>query len=117
MDSVRDRSASSGNVFADLDLPEPEELLAKAQLVRAIDRAVSERGWTEARAAAALGMDEPRLSALLRGHFDDIPLDQLLRCLRDLGHDVEIVIVPRDPARPNPTLAVRFGAPGADRAA
>src|SRR3954470_2109430 len=86
--------ASSGNVFADLGLKNPEELLAKAQLVQRIADIIAERKLTQARAAKLLGIDQPKVSALLRGKLDGFSTDRLFRFLNALGRDVEIVIRP-----------------------
>jgi predicted XRE-type DNA-binding protein len=59
--------ASSGNVFADLDLENPEELLAKAELVKRICEIIAERKLTQTKAAVILGIDRPQLAALMRG--------------------------------------------------
>ena len=83
---------SSGNVFADLGLKNPEELLAKAQLVQRISDIISERKLTQARAAKLLGIDQPKVSALLRGKLEGFSTDRLFRFLNALGRDVEIVI-------------------------
>ena len=56
--------ASSGNVFADLGLKNPVELLAKAELVQRISDIIAERKLTQARAAKLLGIDQPKVSAL-----------------------------------------------------
>jgi predicted XRE-type DNA-binding protein len=85
---------SSGNVFADLGLENPEELLAKAQLVQRISDIISERKLTQARAAKLLGIDQPKVSALLRGKLAGFSTDRLFRFLNALGRDVEIVIRP-----------------------
>jgi predicted XRE-type DNA-binding protein len=85
---------SSGNVFADLGLKNPEELLAKAQLVQRISDIISERKLTQARAAKLLGIDQPKVSALLRGKLEGFSTDRLFRFLNALGRDVEIVIRP-----------------------
>lgn len=63
----------SGNVFADLGLPEPEKALAKAKLVHALAQAIEERGTTPGQAAELLGVDQARVSALLRGGQRDSP--------------------------------------------
>jgi len=86
--------ASSGNVFADLAVPGPEECLAKAKLVQRIADIIAERKRTQARAAAILGVDQPKISALVRGKFEGFSIDRLLRFLNALGRDVEIVISP-----------------------
>jgi predicted XRE-type DNA-binding protein len=98
---------SSGNVFADLGLRNPEELQAKADLVYEISRAIEERGLTQAEAAEILGIDQPKVSALVRGRLAGFSMERLYRYLNALGKDVEIVI--RSAARRGkvrPTLRV-----------
>src|SRR4029078_13087819 len=85
---------SSGNVFADLGLKNPEELLAKAELVQRIAEIIAERKLTQGRAAKLLGVDQPKVSALLRGKLEGFSTDRLFRFLNALGRDVEIVIRP-----------------------
>ncbi len=87
--------ASSGNVFADLEAPDAAESLAKAELALQISTNLSERKLTQARAAAVLGIDQPKVSALIRGKLDGFSTDRLLRFLNMLGQDVEIVVRPR----------------------
>src|SRR4051795_8452025 len=82
---------SSGNVFADLGLKNPEELLAKAELVQRICDIIAERKLTQTKAAAVLGIDQPKVSALMRGRLDGFSLDRLFRFLNALGRDVDIV--------------------------
>jgi predicted XRE-type DNA-binding protein len=88
---------SSGNVFADLALKNPDDLLAKAELVRRICDIIAERKLSQTKAAAVLGIDQPKVSALLRGKLDGFSLDRLFRFLNALGRDVEIVIRPARP--------------------
>jgi predicted XRE-type DNA-binding protein len=97
---------SSGNVFADLGLKNPEELLAKAQLVQRIADIIAERKLTQARAAKILGVDQPKVSALLRGKLDGFSTDRLFRFLNALGRDVEIVIRPARQGREADTRVV-----------
>jgi predicted XRE-type DNA-binding protein len=82
----------SGNVYSDLDRPDAEAQLLKAELVSRIDAIVRERRMTQADAAAALGLSQPDVSRLLRGDFRDYSMERLLRLLIALGQDVEIVI-------------------------
>lgn len=84
--------AGSGNVFADLGLPDPDEALAKAEVARRICAIITERGLTQERAAAVLGVDQPKVSALMRGKLSGFSTDRLFRLLNALGQDVEIVI-------------------------
>jgi predicted XRE-type DNA-binding protein len=83
---------SSGNVFKDLGLPDPEELLAKAELVRQISEIIDRRDLTQAEAAKLLGTTQPKISDLLRGKLGGFSLERLIRYLTALDRDVEIVI-------------------------
>ncbi len=98
--------ASSGNVFADLGLKNPEELLAKAELVQRISDIIAERKLTQGRAAKLLGIDQPKVSALQRGRLDGFSLDRLFRFLNALGRDVEISIRPARDAEDAETRVV-----------
>lgn len=89
---------SNGNVFSDLGLKNPEELLLKAQLAVRITAALKARKLTQEAAAKVLGIDQPKISKLVRGHLYGFSSDQLLRFLTALGQDVEIVV--RAPAKP-----------------
>ena len=83
---------SSGNVFKDLGLPNPDEFLVKAELVRQISEIVDERGLTQTAAARLLGTTQPKVSAMLRGHLDGFSMERLIRFLNALNRDVEIVV-------------------------
>jgi predicted XRE-type DNA-binding protein len=83
---------SSGNVFMDLEVPEPDEALAKAELARCICAIISQRKLSQAKAATLLGVDQPKVSALMRGRLDGFSVERLFRFLNALGQDVEIVI-------------------------
>lgn len=65
----RDYVIGSGNVFADLGVRNPEEALAKAELANKISVLIRERGLTQAKAAKLLGIDQPKVSMLLRGRL------------------------------------------------
>jgi len=84
--------ASSGNVFADLDLPDAEERLCKAHLAQHIATLLTRRRLTQAAAAALLGIDQPKVSKLLAGRLVEFSTDRLLRFLTTLDQDVEIVV-------------------------
>ena len=96
---------SSGNVFADLGLPDADERLAKADLAIEIGRVISERGLTQSDAAELMGVDQPKVSALVRGKLDGFSMERLYRYLNALGRDVEIVVRPT-PADRESTLRV-----------
>ena len=82
---------SSGNVFADIGVNEPEEELAKAQLASRIREVVRRSRLTQVAAAAVMGIDQPKVSALLNGRVTNFSSERLMRLLR-LGQDVEIVV-------------------------
>ncbi len=84
----------SGNVFADLKLPDAEELNAKAQVAYRICQILEERKLTQKQAALVLGIDQPKISALLRGRLDGFSSERLFRFLNALDWDIEIVIKP-----------------------
>jgi predicted XRE-type DNA-binding protein len=86
---------SSGNVFADLELPEPDNVLAKAEIAAKVSSIISHRRLTQSEAAQILGVDQPKVSALMRGRLSGFSTDRLLRFLNSLGRDVEIVIKKR----------------------
>ena len=83
---------SSGNVFADIGVPEPEEELAKAQLASRIREIVRGSRLTQVAAAAVMGIDQPKVSALLSGRLTNFSSERLMRLLTRLGQDVEIVV-------------------------
>jgi predicted XRE-type DNA-binding protein len=85
-------TASSGNVFADLGFAAPEEELTKAQLASHIRRIVRQRAMTQAAAAATMGLDQPKVSALLNGRLANFSSERLMRLLTALGLDIEIVV-------------------------
>ena len=84
----------SGNVFADLGLPNPELAIAKAKLVQRIRDLIAERELTQASAAKLLGLDQPKVSALTRGRVEGYSIDRLFRFLNALGQRVEITVRP-----------------------
>ena len=89
----------SGNVFADLGLPDAETHLVKAELVSQIDGIIRKRRLTQAKTAELLGVSQPDVSRLLRGNFRDYSVERLLRLLMALGRDVDIVIRKPDSRR------------------
>jgi predicted XRE-type DNA-binding protein len=97
---------SSGNVFADLGLSDAEELDTKARLGAAICHIVERRALTQAQVAAALHVNQPKVSALLHYKLEGFSVERLMSFLTALGHDVEIVIKPKPGAR-SARIAVR----------
>lgn len=71
---------STGNVFADLGFSEEESTLLqlRADLMASLRLAIEARSWTQAQAAATLGIGQPRVSDLMRGKWDKFSLDMLV---------------------------------------
>jgi predicted XRE-type DNA-binding protein len=84
----------SVNVYADLGNPDSEDMPVKAQLVTKTTDIIRERGLTQENAAKVLGMTQPKISKMLKGQFRGISEPRLLRCLVQLGRDVEIIVRP-----------------------
>ena len=97
---------SSGNVFEDLGLADAAALLAKSELVSRICGIIAKRGLTQAQAAKILGINQPKVSALMRGHLDGFSSDRLFRFLNALGSDIEIAVKPRARSSRRPSIRV-----------
>jgi predicted XRE-type DNA-binding protein len=97
---------SSGNVFADIGLPNADEHLVKAKLVYKIDNLMRERGMKQVEAAQLFGVKQPDVSKMLHGDFRQFSVERLLRFLVALGQDVEIVVKPHRGTTAAPSLHV-----------
>jgi len=86
--------ASSGNVFADLGLPNPEQELLKARLTLQIHKIIKARGLTQAQAGKVLGIKQPHVSALMRNRAGNFSVGRLIEFLTALGQDVQITVKP-----------------------
>jgi predicted XRE-type DNA-binding protein len=81
---------SSGNVYADLGYENPEEMLLKAHLVMRLSQAIKAKGLNQYQAAEVLGIDQPKISALVRGQFRGYSLERLFKFLNAFDLDVEV---------------------------
>lgn len=84
----------SSNIFADLGFPDAEERLLKAQIVAEIYRLTNMRKQTQARTGKLLGISQPEVSRMFRGHFEEYSVDRLMNFLTAFSQDVEIVVRP-----------------------
>lgn len=100
--------SGSGNVFQDLGLPEPAERLTKAELARIIRKLVSDKKWTQRRAAGVLGIAPPDMSDLIRGKLARFSHERLERFLNALDMDVHIQVGPRRTGKPRATVTVEL---------
>jgi predicted XRE-type DNA-binding protein len=85
---------SSGNIFADLGLPDAEAHLLKANIVSEIYRLVIARKLTQAQAGKRMGISQPEVSRMFKGHFNEYSIDRLIGFLTVFDRDVEIVVRP-----------------------
>jgi predicted XRE-type DNA-binding protein len=90
---------SSGNVFADLGLPNPEQELLKARLTLQIYKIIRARGLTQAQAGEVLGIKQPHVSTLMRNRAGNFSVGRLMEFLTALGQDVRITVKPTRKAR------------------
>ena len=88
----------SGNVFADLGFRDAEERLLKAKLATKIAQLIEEKGWTQTQTAERIGLDQPKVSHLLRGRLSGFSADRLFAILNRLGHSVEVRISAKERA-------------------
>ncbi len=89
--------ASSGNVYADVALPNPEERLAKALLSRTIAQIIQQRGWSQAKAAVSTGVAASDMSDIVRGKLAKFSLSRLETIILDLDMDIHMRISPKQP--------------------
>ncbi len=97
---------SSGNVFADLGLPRPEEFQAKAALAYQINRIIEKRRLSHPEAAALLGVDLSEISALARGRLSDFSYERLIHFLNSLDYNVQIQVKHRSDFHQSPGVIV-----------
>jgi len=90
---------SSGNGFADLGLPDAAELQTKARLCAALNRIVERQRLTQSAVAVTLGINQPKVSALLNYKLEGFSVERLMHFLVALGHDVEILVKARPSSR------------------
>ena len=88
----------SGNVFADLGLPDADELLLKAKLVFEISELIQKKGLTQAEVAKRTALDQPKISRILNGHLRGFSIDRLFSILNRLGHSIEVRISAKERA-------------------
>lgn len=92
---------SSGNVFKDLGYVNPDEHLLKAKFALVINNIIKEKNYTQTEAARILGIDQPKVSRLLRGVLSGFSIDKLMIFLISLNQDIEVNIKPHLNKRKN----------------
>jgi predicted XRE-type DNA-binding protein len=97
---------SSGNVYADLGVPNAEKLKIKTGLVIEIKKAIQRLALTQQVAAKRMGLTQPKVSDMMRGDFTNLSERKLMDCLNRLGYDIEIKVRPASKSVGHLTLAV-----------
>jgi len=82
----------SGNVFHDFGRADAAGAMAKAELAHRIHTLITASGLTQTRTAKRLGIDQPKVSSLLRGRLSAFSMERLFRFLNLLGQDVNVTI-------------------------
>ena len=98
----------STNVYADLESPDSEQMLLKAQLAEKISQINQRRHLTQTEAASILGIPQSKLSLILRGQFRGVSELKMLECLNRLGRDVQIVVKKAPRTKPHGRISVVF---------
>lgn len=106
--------ASSGNLFADLGRPDAEEALVRVRLAQQIAETIERQGLNQTEAAALMRLDQPKVSALVRGRLSGFSTDRLLRCLTLLGQDVDIIVRDKSSGHPQAHISVVIAAHAVD---
>jgi len=88
MTTAKDDTVGSGNVVADLGFDEPEAELLKAGLAHGIAALVERHSWSQAQAAAAMGMDQAKVAAIVRARLGGVSAERMIRLLTRLDHAV-----------------------------
>ena len=98
----------STNVYADLEFPDSEQMLLKAQLAEKISQIIQRRHLTQTEAAIILGIPQSKLSLILRGQFRGVSELKMLECLNRLGRDVQIIVKKAPRTQPQGRISVVF---------
>ena len=96
---------SSGNVFADLGLPDAEKLKIKTGLVIEIRKGIKRLELTQQAAAVRMGITQPKVSDMMRDDFANLSERKLMDCLTRLGYDIKISVRPTKAAVGHAVLA------------
>jgi predicted XRE-type DNA-binding protein len=85
-----DVTHGSDNVFADLGFTDAAQLIVKARLAKAIHDAIQQLGLSQAEAAQRVGLDQPKISKIVRGQLQEFSTERLMNLLLCLGFNLEI---------------------------
>jgi predicted XRE-type DNA-binding protein len=98
--------AGSGIIFADLGLPDAGPHFLKAQIVAELYRLAAAQKLTQAQVGKRLGISQPEVSRMFKGHFREYSIERLMEFLTSFDRDVQIVVRPRN--RPGKAGRITF---------
>lgn len=96
----------SGNVYEDFGLPNPEEAKTKAELAMLITKIIQEKKLNQEQAALLIGIDQPKVSKIIRGLLSEFTIERLMRFVLRLGFDIELWPTPHKPKNTPPSIRV-----------
>ncbi len=102
----KDYETSSGNIFLDIGIKNPEGYLARVNLAIEIVLLIQEKKLTQKEAAKLLGLDQPKISALSKGKLTGFSLDRLCRLLNKLDQNIDIRVTPKTRIKEKPHINV-----------
>lgn len=105
---IEDNTLSSGNVFEDMDLANPDERLAKAKIAVIINKLIEEKGLTQKEAAKILGINQPKVSALKNGRLKGFSIERLFSYLDALDQHIEITITDKSKIKTEQGIHVAY---------
>lgn len=98
----------TGNVYEDLGFKDSEERIAKARLAFRISQIIDKRQLRQEKAGEILGINQPKISALVNGNLSGFSIERLINYLIKLDQDVEIVIRPHKPKKSSQHFSVTY---------
>lgn len=104
---------SSGNIFADIGIENPEEELTKAKLVWEIEQIIKKKKLTQVAAAKVMGISQPKVSALIRRKLDGFSVERMMHFLNALGQDIDIIVRQKPRSRKQAIISVYHDVGGA----
>jgi predicted XRE-type DNA-binding protein len=99
-------TVGSGNVYADFDLPNPGEAKTKAELAILITSVIKEKHLTQREAANRMGIDQPKVSKIMRGILAEFSIERLMGFLLRLGFDINLQATPHKTSLEPPAIHV-----------
>jgi predicted XRE-type DNA-binding protein len=106
---ARNITRGSGNVFEDLGFADAEQRQTKLRLAYALNTILDQQRLTQAAAAARLGLNQPKVSALRNYRLEGFSVERLMTLLNALDQDVEIVIRAKPRSRAAARISVVAG--------